>query len=42
MVPTTTPREALYIETGIMDIEHQVVRNRVNMYYRLEETKNKC
>ena len=31
MVPRTTPREVLYIETGIMDIEHICMRNRVNM-----------
>ena len=35
MVPRTTPREVLYIETGIMDIEHICMRNRVNMEKRL-------
>ena len=39
MVPRTTPREALYIETGIMDVEHTVMKNRINMEKRLSLNK---
>ena len=35
MVPRTTPREVLYIETGLMDVEHLCIRNRINMEKRL-------
>ena len=35
MVPRTTPREVLYMETGLMDIEHICMRNRINMDKRL-------
>ena len=38
MVPRTTPREVLYIETGLMDIEHICMRNRINMEKRLNLT----
>ena len=31
MVPRTTPREVLYIETGIMDIEQLYKKNRINI-----------
>ena len=40
MLPTSTPREALYIETGILDIEHTITKNRISTHCRLEETKN--
>ena len=40
MVPTTTPRETLYEELKILDIEHTVIKNRINMLHRLENTKN--
>jgi hypothetical protein len=40
MVPTTTPREALYEEINILDIEHTIMRNRINMHCRMERTKN--
>jgi hypothetical protein len=36
MVPTTTPREALYIESGLLDIETHIHRNRINMGLRLK------
>ena len=39
MVPRTTPREAIYIETGIIDIEHTVMKNRVNMDKRLSNNQ---
>ena len=35
MVPRTTPREVLYIETGLMDIEHITQKNRINMEKRI-------
>jgi hypothetical protein len=41
MVPTSTPREVLYHETNMLDVEHNVILKRINMHYRLEETKNK-
>ena len=40
MVPRTTPREVLYMETGLMDIEHICLRNRINMDKRLEMNKD--
>jgi hypothetical protein len=40
MVPTSTPRETLYTEIGLMDVEHTNMKKRINMHYRLEETKN--
>ena len=32
-----TPREAVYIETGLMDPEHIILKNRVNMEARIEK-----
>jgi hypothetical protein len=40
IVPTTTPREVLYEELKILDIEHTIIKNRANMLQRLERTKN--
>ena len=40
MTPTSTPRDAIYEETGILDVEHTIKKNRINMFMRLEETKN--
>ena len=40
LVPTPTPREALYIETGIMDIEHTPMKNRLNMDKRRQTNPN--
>ena len=40
LVPTSTPRDALYIETGIMDIEHTTMKNRLNMDKRLKTNPN--
>jgi hypothetical protein len=40
MTPPTTPREALYMETGLLDNEHIIARNRINMQVRLDETQN--
>ena len=35
--PTSTPREALYIETGLLDIETIDDKNRITMGERLEK-----
>jgi hypothetical protein len=40
LLPITTPRESLYIETGLKDIQYITERNRINMGERLEKTKN--
>ena len=39
--PITVPREALYIETGLIDVEHTTIKNTINMANRLHITKNK-
>ena len=39
-VPNSTPREALYIETGLVDIEHIRKKLRIGMLQRLDKTKN--
>ena len=38
MVPQSTPREPLYLETGIMDIETTINRNRIMMLNRISKT----
>ena len=40
MLPPTTPREVLYIETGLLDIETIILRNRVTMQERLKRNTN--
>ena len=37
MTPVSTPKEALYLETGLLDIEHMSYIRRINMYIRLKE-----
>ena len=39
-VPNSTPREALYIETGILDIEHTRKKLRIGMLHRLDKAKS--
>ena len=41
MVPTSTPRENLYIETGVRDMTHNMTHRRINMLCRLETTNSK-
>ena len=41
MIPTSTPRESIYIETGMKDIKFYIDKNRLNMEKRIEKTKNK-
>ena len=38
MVPTSTPAEALYMETGIEDLTSTMNNKRIGMYYRLNNT----
>ena len=38
MVPTSTPREATYIETGLKDMESNRTQNKINMMNRIEKT----
>ena len=40
MVPTSTPREALYIETGLLDIETLDDKNRISIGERLRKNSN--
>jgi hypothetical protein len=40
ITPPTTPREALYIETGLLDNEFTIKKNRINMQKRLNDTQN--
>ena len=41
MTPESTPREALYIETGLLDIETLAESKRLNMKARLNRDKSK-
>ena len=38
MVPQSTPKTTLYMETGLLDISTIVIRNRLNMEKRLQKT----
>ena len=40
MTPEATPREALYIETGLLDVETIIDIKRLNMMCRLNNTKS--
>ena len=40
MTPVTTPREVIYMETGLIDLEHTAIRNRINMLQRITEHNN--
>ena len=37
LVPTTTPREIIYLESGLLDIEHTIMKNKLNLRQRIEE-----
>ena len=39
-LPTSTPREVLYLETKIIDIEHTNEKNQIMMLHRLQKTQN--
>ncbi len=40
MVPTSTPRETLYIETGLNDQANTIKKKRIGMLCRLEKSRN--
>ena len=40
MTPDSTPREALYIETGLLDIETIMEKKRISMMARLNREKS--
>ena len=40
LIPTSTPREVLYIETGLIEPTHMAIRNRFNMLKRLQKSSN--
>ena len=37
MIPISTPREVLYIETGLLEPETTIKRNRILMQYRISK-----
>jgi len=39
ITPQTTPRESLYIETNLLDVEKIIDKRKVNMYYRVTKYK---
>ena len=39
--PQATPREALYIETGLLDPETIIKKNRISMEARIKQGSNK-
>ena len=41
MVPQTTPREVLYMETGLLDIQTTTDKNRIMMANRLDKNQDK-
>jgi hypothetical protein len=40
IIPTTTPREATYLELKILDMEHTMYKTKINMLKRLNKTQN--
>ena len=40
LLPVTTPREALYIESGLLDMKHNMDKKRLGMEERLNKSKN--
>ena len=40
MTPESTPREALYIESGLLDVETIATSKRLNMKARLNQSKS--
>ena len=39
MLPITTPREIIYMETGLLDIENTIKKNRINFLNKMEKKK---
>ena len=40
MVPISTPREPLYYETGLLDVEHIIMKNKINFINSLRKRGN--
>jgi hypothetical protein len=40
IIPTTTPRESLYLELKMLDMEHNIHKTKINMLKRLSQTQN--
>jgi hypothetical protein len=40
MTPTSTPREPLYYESGMMDIDHTIIKNRLNYWEKAKKSNN--
>ena len=40
MTPVSTPREVLYYETGLLDIEHTIIKNKMNYARKLTKKDN--
>jgi hypothetical protein len=40
MIPNSTPREPIYLECGLLDIESTINRNKLLMYNRIHRTGN--
>ena len=40
MVPISTPREPLYYETGLLDVEHTIMKNKMNYLRCLKASNN--
>ena len=41
MTPISTPKEALYTETGLLDIEHIALKKKISMLQRLRKNPSK-
>ena len=39
--PVSTPREPLYMETGMLDVEHQAKKKPIMMKHRIKDTASK-
>jgi hypothetical protein len=42
MIPMSTPRGPIYFETGLLDIEHTILKNRINYANKLGKKKLQC
>jgi recombinational DNA repair ATPase RecF len=40
MIPMSTPRGPIYFETGLLDIEHTILKNRINYANKLGKKNN--
>ena len=37
MVPTTTPSEIIYLESGLLDMEHTIMKKKLNLMLRIDK-----